>query len=150
MKIKSLIIFLFIFVVLTAAMGAVEIGFIAGTLNNPGGFSYGLSSGGGFIVSLIRFEIEIYKITNSDYKGISGSMKVRPKFGKFAPYAVLGFGTDYATFNFKFDQYRSFTFIGGGLHLFLGDMLSFRFDLRFLNYTDINKTRLSAGIFIHL
>jgi hypothetical protein len=69
---------------------------------------------------------------------------------RLAPYGIIGVGCEYMRFNFRFSEYRWFTYIGGGVHFFLNDLISLRGDIRWQNFSDMNKTRLCAGIFVHI
>ncbi len=129
---------------------ALDAGLIAGSIRQPSGFFYGLSAGSGTFVPMLKFEFEGYRISETGWNSLSAAVKFRPKFGSFAPYAALGAGGEFEKLNFKFSDYNFYTFIGGGFHLFFTSMFSLRADLRFLHFSDLNKTRISAGIFIHL
>jgi hypothetical protein len=129
---------------------ALELGLIAGSVSQPTSFFYGLSAGSGAIVPMLKFEFEGYRIRESGWNSLSAAVKFRPKFGIFAPYALLGAGGEFEKLNFKFSAYNFYTFIGGGFHLFFTSMFSLRADLRFLRLPDANRTRISGGFFIHL
>ncbi|MBU4408659.1 MAG: hypothetical protein KJ772_08155, partial [Proteobacteria bacterium] len=101
-------------------------------------------------VPLLKFEFEGYRIGESGWNSLSAAVKFRPKFGRFAPYAVLGAGGEFEKLNFRFSEYRFYSMVGGGLHIFFTSMFSLRFDLRFLHFSDIDKTRISGGFFLHL
>ena len=129
---------------------ALDLGLIAGSVNQPSSFVYGLSAGSGTIVPMLKFEFEGWRTKEPGWNTLSAAVKFRPKFGAFAPYAVLGAGGEFAKLNFHFGDYRFYTFLGGGFHLFFAPMFSLRFDLRFLHFSDLNQTRVSGGVFIHL
>ncbi len=129
---------------------AVDAGFIAGSLNQPSSFFYGLSAGAGAIVPMVKFEFEGYRIKEAGLNSLSAAITLRPKFGSFAPYALLGVGSEFEKLNFRFSEYRFYTMLGGGFHIFFSSLFSLRFDLRFLNFSDVNKTRVSGGVFVHL
>jgi len=129
---------------------ALDAGLIAGSISQPSSFCYGLSIGSGTIVPMLKFEFEGYRIRETGWSSLSAAVKLRPKFGKLAPYAVLGAGGEFEKLNFRFSEYKFYTYIGGGLHLFFTSMFSLRFDLRFLHLPDASKTRISGGFFIHL
>jgi hypothetical protein len=130
---------------------ALDLGVIAGSVNKPSSsFVYGLSAGSGTIVPMLKFEFEGWRIKETGWNTLSAAVKFRPKFGVFAPYAVLGAGGEFEKLNFHFGDYRFYTFAGGGFHLFFASMFSLRFDLRFLHFSDLNQTRISGGFFIHL
>ena len=129
---------------------ALEGGLIAGSISQPSGFFYGLSAGTGAIVPMLKLEFEGCRINETGRNSLSAAVKIRPKFGSLAPYALLGAGGEFEKLDFHFSQYRFYTMIGGGLHLFFTSMFSLRFDLRFLHFSDMNKTRISGGFFIHI
>jgi hypothetical protein len=129
---------------------ALELGVIAGSISQPSSFCYGLSAGSGTIVPMVKFEFEGCRISETGWNSLSAAVKFRPKFGIFAPYAVLGAGGEFEKLNFKFSDYNFYTFIGGGFHLFFTSMFSLRADLRFLHLPAADRTRISAGFFIHL
>ncbi len=132
---------------------AFEIGAIGGTITNPSHSVYGVSGGMGMLVPMIKFELELYRIHGAEFPEfsnvITGAVKFRPKLGKFSPYAVLGAGAEFDSLGFDFDDYAKFTFIGGGVHYNITGMLSLRGDVRFMNYSGYNRTRISGGLFIH-
>jgi len=129
---------------------ALELGLVAGSINPPSSFFYGISAGSGTIVPMLKFEFEGCRIRETGWNSLSAAVKFRPKFGIFAPYAVLGAGGEFEKLNFKFSDYDFYTFIGGGFHIFFTSMFSLRADLRFLNLPDADRTRISGGFFIHL
>ena len=135
---------------------AFEVGLTGGSMSksSDSGFHYGLAAGTGFLIPMVKFEFEWYKMKDTEFldkpNTVSVGVKFRPKFGKFAPYAIIGVGGEFDRLNFDFGDYDKFTFIGGGCHFFAAHMVSIRADLRFLNFSDINKTRFSAGVFIHI
>jgi hypothetical protein len=129
---------------------ALDAGLIAGSINQPSSFCYGLSAGMGLIVPMLKFEFEGYRIKELGLNSLSAAIKFRPKFGSFAPYAFLGVGSEFEKLNFHFSEYNFYSMIGGGFHLFLSSMFSLRFDLRFLHFSDIDRTRVSGGVFFHL
>jgi len=129
---------------------ALDLGLVAGSISRASSFTYGISAGSGTIVPMLKFEFEGCRIRESAWNSLSAAVKFRPKFGIFAPYAVLGAGGEFEKLNFKFSEYNFFTFIGGGFHLFFTSMFSLRADLRFLHLPTADRTRISAGIFIHL
>jgi len=129
---------------------ALEAGLIAGSINQPTGFFYGLSAGTGAIVPMLKLEFEGCRINETGWNSLSAAVKIRPKFGSLAPYALLGVGGEFEKLDFHFSDYRFYTMIGGGAHIFFTSMFSLRFDLRFLHFSDMNKTRVSGGFFIHI
>lgn len=129
---------------------ALDLGVIAGSISRPSSFTYGLSAGSGAIVPMLKFEFEGCRISETGWNSLSAAIKIRPKFGVFAPYAVLGAGGEFEKLNFHFSDYNFYTFIGGGFHLFFTSMFSLRADLRFLHLPDADRVRISGGFFIHL
>jgi hypothetical protein len=131
-----------------------EVGVFAGTITNPSHSHYGLSAGLGFLVPLVKFEFELYRQAGTEDpelpNAVTAGIKFRPKFGKLWPYAVVGVGTEFRRFSLDFKKYDSFTFIGAGIHYKMMAVISLRADLRLLNYSEFNRTRLSAGLFVHL
>ncbi len=128
-----------------------EFGVQLGTINNkPSSLAYGFSGGGGFMLPMLKLEVELYKMQDYAYQALTAGVKFRPKLARLVPYAILGVGCEYKTFNFAFSEYRWFTFIGGGIHFYLNDLFSLRGDIRLQNFSNMNKTRLCAGIFIHI
>jgi hypothetical protein len=129
---------------------ALDAGFIAGSISQPTSFFYGLSAGSGTIVPMVKFEFEGYKVKESAGNSLSAAVKFRPKFGSFAPYVFVGAGSEFAKLTFHFSEYSFYTMVGGGFHVFFSSMFSLRFDLRFLHFSDIDRTRLCGGVFIHI
>jgi hypothetical protein len=139
------------FLILAMNAFALDAGLIAGSINQPpASFFYGLSAGSGTIVPMLKFEFEGCRIKESGWNSLSAAVKFRPKFGSFAPYVVLGAGGEFEKLDFRFSVYRFYTFAGGGFHIFFTSMFSLRFDLRFLHFSDVSKTRISGGFFLHL
>ena len=143
-------IFLFALLLLCLHARALDLGAVAGSVNRPSSFFYGISVGSGTIVPMLKFEFEGCRVSETGWNSLSAAVKFRPKFGIFSPYAVLGAGGEFEKLNFKFSEYEFYTFIGGGLHIFFTSMFSLRADLRFLNFAAAERTRISGGIFIHL
>jgi hypothetical protein len=130
---------------------ALDGGLIGGSISSqPPSFFYGLSAGMGLIVPMLKLEFEGYKIKESGLNSLSAAVKFRPKFGTFAPYAVLGAGGEFEKLNFRFSEYHFYTMAGCGFHVFFSPMFSLRLDLRFLHFSDIDNTCVSGGIFMHL
>jgi hypothetical protein len=127
-----------------------DLGLIAGSVSQPSSFFYGLSAGSGTIVPMLKFEFEGCRVKETGWNTLSAAVKFRPKFGIFAPYAVLGAGGEFEKLDFHFSDYNFYTFIGGGFHIFFTSMFSLRADLRFQRLPDANRTRVSGGFFIHL
>ena len=138
---------------ISSGLFSVEVGVFGGRVTNPSHSHYGLSAGLGFLVPLVKFEFELYRQSGLEDpelpNAVTAGIKFRPKFGKFWPYAVVGVGTEFKRFSLDFNKYESFTFIGGGIHYKVVAVMSLRADLRFLNYSLFNRTRLSAGLFFH-
>lgn len=142
---------LFAFILLCALSSpALDLGLVAGSVSRPASFFYGISAGSGTIVPMLKFEFEGCRVSETGWNSLSAAVKFRPKFGIFAPYAVLGAGGEFEKLNFRFSDYEFYTFIGGGFHVFFNSMISLRADLRFLNFSSADRTRISGGFFIHL
>lgn len=139
-------------------ISAVEVGVNAGYMSNtPGsGWCYGFSGSTGLIIPMVKLELEWYKQSQSDTspvlsdKGICLGVKLRPQWGSLAPYGIIGLGWEFGTLGFDFDEYTSFTFFGGGVHLYLSRMISLRGDLRFMSFSSFSRVKVSAGLFFHL
>ncbi|MCP4220107.1 MAG: hypothetical protein GY765_36080 [bacterium] len=152
---KQIGILLILLVFTTAGGWAIEVGVIGGDMSKTPGYFYGISAGSGLLVPKLKMEVELYKmpgtdtveITNSN--GISLGVKFRMKIAKIAPYAVAGVGAEMEKFTLKFGDFAKYTFIGGGIHLYVAGMVSLRGDIRLLNFSDGTKTRFSAGVFLH-
>jgi hypothetical protein len=133
---------------------SLELGVIGGNISNPSYLNYGLSTSLGFLVPLVKFEFEYTRKVDTEGlelpNAFSGGIKFRPKFGRFMPYAVVGIGTEFQSFNLDFDEYKSFTFVGGGIYYKMMAVFSIRADIRFLNFSGYNRTRLTAGLFFHI
>lgn len=143
----------FLAVLLLAAVSAapaLDLGAMAGSLSRPNSFFYGLSLGSGTVVPLLKFEFEGSRVAATDSSSLSAALKLRPKFGAFSPYAVLGAGAEFARLTLRFKEYDFYTFAGGGIHFFPTAMISLRADLRFLNLAAGGRTRVSGGLFVHL
>lgn len=135
---------------------AFEVGLTIGSMSQStdSGLHYGIAGGMGFLIPMIKFEIEIYKMKDKELydkpNAITAGVKFRPKLSRLTPYAIIGVGSEFEKLGFSFSEFKNFVFIGGGVHFYLARALSIRADLRFMNFSNTNKTRLSAGIFIHL
>jgi len=138
------------FLFLALNVSALEAGLVAGSITQPSSFFYGLSAGVGTLIPMAKFEFEGYRITEGGLNNLSAAIKLRPKIGNFAPYALIGAGAAFEKLNFRFSEYRFYTMLGGGLHIFFSSLFSLRFDLRFLHFSDVNSTRISGGVFFHL
>ena len=151
--IKKLLVFIVIMLICSVGLFSFEIGLIGGTITEPSHSVYGLSAGMGFLIPMLKFEVEVFKVHEAEFPQlpniITGGIKLWPKMGKFSPYAIVGIGTEFEKLEFDFDEYERFTFIGGGVHYSIAGMISLRADVRFLNYSGFNRTRLTGGIFIH-
>jgi len=151
MKLRNRVFFfaLFFFIVSSLAY-SLEFGIIGGNTSNPSETTFGFSAGFGFIVPLVKMEVEYYNLNDRAYEALTAGVKLRKKLGKLAPYAVIGVGAEFEKVTFRTSEYNSFLFVGGGAHLFLNSLISFRADIRFLNFSGKNKTRLTLGAFFHL
>lgn len=149
MKNKVIIFLVFVFV-FSGNLISYDLGFIVGTVNNPPTFVYGLSGSMRLIVPTLKVEFEIYSKPEDSDSVMSVGVKINPKFGKFSVYGILGAGTEYEELTFDFSEYNGFTFIGGGAHFYLIDMLSLRFDFRLLSFSADDRIRLSLGLFVHI
>jgi hypothetical protein len=136
--------------ILSVNLMSVELGLIGGKMTNPSEFTYGLSGGSGLFFPLLKMEIEFTPLTESDANVLTASLKIRPKFGKFAPFAAVGAGVQFEKLNFDFGEYEFFTSIGGGLHMYFGGLFSIRLDVRFQNFSDRNRIRFGVGAFFHI
>ena len=150
--IKKIFLLLFLLFVLTYAAFPMDLGLIVGvgTINNRTESIYGASGSWGFIIPMLKFEVEYYNLGKRKYEAVTGGLKLRKKLGKFAPYALIGVGAEFENITFHTGEYETFLFVGGGVHFFMIDFVSIRGDIRFLNYADYNKTRLSVGVFVHI
>lgn len=126
-----------------------DLGIIGGFNTSPSHFVIGFSGSSGLLLPMVSFEFEIYNVVKSDYKTMTGGIKFRPKLGKISPYGAAGFGTEYLKFNFRFSEYRGFSYIGGGIHFFVTDLFSLRCDIRFTHFSERDDVRLSGGLFLH-
>jgi hypothetical protein len=137
-----------------AAQLGLTLGLMSNSAESSNGLNYGISGGGGFFIPMVKFEVEYYKINDTvppdSPHAMTFGIKFQPKFGKFSPYGIIGIGSEFEKLNFSFSKYEKFTFLGGGVHFFLMDIMSLRADIRFLNFSDRTKTRISGGIFVHI
>lgn len=133
---------------------SMELGVIGGNISNPSHLNYGLSGSFGFLIPMVKFEFELTRQTNAEElefpNAFTAGIKFRPSFGRLMPYAVVGTGAGYKSFSLHRDEYDTFTFIGGGVYYKMMGVISIRADIRFLNFSDYNRTRLTAGIFFHI
>jgi hypothetical protein len=132
------------------ALHGLEAGFIAGQSSSGSTFFYGLSAGSGVFVPMTRLEFEGYRLSGVGRNVLAAGVAFRPRLGRVAPYVILGAGAEFEKLNFRWSDYRSFTFLGGGCHLFLVQILSLRLDVRFAHFRETNTTRISGGIFLHI
>ena len=151
---KKIIIVVFFCLFFSTGLFSMELGVIGGNISNPSYLQYGVSTSFGFLVPMVKFEFEYTRKADADEleypNAFTGAVKFRPSFGRLMPYAVLGIGTEFQSFNLDFDEYESFTFIGGGVYYKMMAVFSIRADIRFLNFSGYNRTRLSAGIFFQI
>ena len=152
--IKKILLLTVILMVVNGIAFAFEFGVTGGVMSkSSSNFNYGIVMGTGFFVPMLKTEFEFYKMRGTEPpdnpNGMTAGIKFRPKFGKFSPYAILGVGGEFEHLTFDFGEYNKFTLIGGGVHLFLMDMISIRADIRFLNFSDSTRTRFSGGVFFH-
>jgi hypothetical protein len=151
---KKILIVVFLCLFFSTGLFSLELGVIGGNISNPSYLNYGLSTSLGFLVPLVKFEFEYTrKVDPGELEfpnTFTGGIKFRPSFGRLMPYAVVGIGTEFQSFSFDFDKYESFTFIGGGIHYKMMAVFSIRADIRFLNFSGYNRTRLTAGIFFQI
>lgn len=139
-----------VLLVMMTGLQGYDLGVIGGFLSQPSDTLVGFSGSTRLLVPGLKLEFEMFKVLETPGSTISTGVKFNPKIGKISLYGILGVGTGFEKLNFDFDQYRVFTLMGFGLHIYLLEILSIRGDMRFYNYTDVNRSRLSAGIFLHL
>ena len=146
---KKAIIITIIFFTVSIGLYSFDIGVLGGNFSNPSHLTYGISGSTGLLVPMLKMELEYFRIQNTEVLEYPNVMTIgiqfRPKIGNLSPYAAVGVGSEFD--NFGFDE--KFTYIGGGVHLFVTGMFSIRGDIRFMNYSDYNRTRISGGIFLH-
>jgi hypothetical protein len=150
MKKKKIIIIIGVFFLATLPGIAYDLGIIGGISSKPNKLTIGFSGSMRLIVPGLKMEFELFKKIESTTKILSGGIKFNPKIGKISLYGILGVGTEFEKLNFQFSEYRAFTFMGFGVHLYLMDMMSLRGDMRFYNFSDINRNQFSLGLFLHL
>lgn len=133
---------------------AVELGVTGGMETKETRFTYGLSGSMGFLIPMLKFEIEGYKITGIEVGempgGVMFGLKFKPKLGQISPYGVVGVGAEMEEISLDFDTMETYTYIGGGLYYKVAPMISLRADFRFLNFSGYNRIRLTGGIFFQL
>lgn len=129
---------------------AVDLGIMGGKINHPSSLNYGLSLGFEMPIPFVHLEFDWIKNTKDNRKFLTGAVTIRPKLSKLVPFGCLGVGTEYDKLNFKFSQYKAFTFFGGGLYLYMNEIMSLRLDFRYLNRSDQHRIRWTFGLFFHL
>ena len=147
---KKFILILTILLLATTFIHSSELGFVIGNMNRKTGLTLGLSVGMGMLLPMLKVEYELMKNPDLGNKSITTGIKLKPKFGNFSPYCLVGIGTDFEKFSLQFSSYDTFSFYGAGIYLYFGKIFSIRFDLRFFDYKYVNKTRLTGGIFINI
>ena len=149
---KKAIILTLACVCLSGGLFPVELGLIGGTLTNPSHLTYGIGTSVGFFVPMVKLEFELCRKTKIEEPEppnvATAAIKFRPKFGRLWPYAVVGVGAELKKI-FEFGDYETFTFVGAGVHYQMVAVVSLRADIRFLNFSDYNRTRISGGLFFH-
>lgn len=148
--IKKIFLLTLILSLFTVAVSPLEVGIIGGSINHPSETVYGFSAGGGFMVPLLKFEVEYYNLTDRKWEALTVGVKLRKRIRNIAPYAILGAGSEFENLTFRFSDFDYFLFVGGGIHFYVGGLLSVRADLRFQNLSDQTKTRFTVGLFFHL
>ncbi len=146
---KGIFICLFLLIISNYAF-SVEFGLLAGRNTTSSKTTLGFSAGMGFFIPMVKFEFEMMKQSEAEFKEFGVGVKIRKKIGNFAPYVVIGAGTKFNDFSIIFSGYDYFTYIGGGMHYYIFYIFSLRFDLRYQSYNDKNNIRLSVGIFAHI
>ncbi len=149
-------------VVSSASLAGMQFGAYVGTLNEAGTTLLGLSLDSGFLIPMLKLETEFYFFTAPERTGkvLTAGLKLRPKFGKISPYAVVGVGTELQRLDLSMAKDRYFTFVGGGMSIKVAPMLSIRLDARFQQHGKsltktpmleaVNFTRFSAGVFVSI
>jgi hypothetical protein len=141
----------FFFLGAAQTVWGINLGLIAGTINKPSQSFWGVSGQMGMIVPVLKLDFEWVRYSGDpDTNALTAGIMARPKLGKISPYGVVGVGTEFDVLSFHFSRYNSFSFWGGGVHLFLMDIMSLRVDGRFQHFTDRSRFRFSAGLFVHL
>ncbi len=132
------------------ALTAIDFGVFGGASGKPGKLVIGGSMRTAMLIPFTRLEFEASRGFDPSHTVLTVSVQVTGKLGHFAPYALIGAGTSFERLNLRFSEYRTLTFFGGGIHLYLIEYLSLRGDLRFIRLAGENSTRLCAGLFLHL
>ncbi len=138
-----------LFLIGSLNIGALNLGFMAGTVSKPSRTFWGVSGQMGMIVPALKLELEWMRFPEDEMFNLHAGIMFRPKTGKFSPYGVLGVGTSYDKIGNMFKRDNNYVYFGFGSHLFLISLLSVRADLRFLNYKDDHYFRISGGLFVH-
>lgn len=131
-------------------LNSAEAGIFAGNVSNPSKMVYGFTAMLGIIIPFTSIEVEYGKLIDTEIKNISVSLRIKKKLGNFAPYFIVGVGTNFQKITFNFSEYDNYSLIGGGIYLYLIDFMSLRFDLRNFHYSEVNRFRMSAGLYFHL
>lgn len=147
---KGIIAFSFLFFFSGGFLSALNLGLHCGVIGKPATITYGLSLETGLLIPFCKLEFEGAKRIDTEEKHISAAILFNPRFRTIRPYISFGLGTEFKRLDLHFNRYRGFSFFGGGVHFYFSELLSLRFDLRRLNYGDLSRLRLSAGLFAHL
>lgn len=134
----------------TSSLSALNLGLHGGLISNPGTITYGLSLETGLLIPFSKLEFEAGKRIDAEEKFISGAILFGPRMRAFRPYIGIGVGTEFIRLDLHFSRYQTFSFLAGGGHFFFNEILSLRFDLRWQNYGELRRTRISSGLFVHL
>jgi hypothetical protein len=151
---KKIILVTMFLISISGAAFAFELGVTGGVMSkSSSNFNYGIAGGTGFMIPMLKLEFEFYKMAGAEPPDkpnvITAGIKFRPKFGKLAPYGIIGVGGEFERLTFNFGKYDKFIFVGGGMHLFFSNMISIRGDIRFLNFSGSSRIRFSGGVFLH-
>ncbi len=151
-----------------ASLYGFEFGVTGGVLTNTdgSGFNYGLSASSGLLIPMLKLEVEYYRLKTPDLNTppetgtaanipfkqntLTTGVKFRPKVGRISPYVIAGVGMEFEKLGFQLSKFNKFAFFGGGVMVKLKAMVSLRADIRFLNFSDGTKTRISGGVFVSL
>jgi hypothetical protein len=144
------ILVLFFLLIFSFQAWSIELGLMGGKMGTPSELGYGISSGFGLFIPLLKTEIEWFRLSESQRNAFSVSVKLRPKLGKFSPFVAVGVGTEFKKIGFDFDSFDWFSLIGGGIYYYFSGLFSFRLDFRFQNFSDRSRLRIGLGVFFHL
>lgn len=133
-----------------SSLPALNLGLHGGLINNPGKITYGLTLETGLLIPFCKLEFEAGKRIDADEKFISGAVVFSPRLRTIRPYVGIGVATEFLRLDLHFNRYEAYSFLTGGAHLFFNEILSLRFDLRWQNYGEYRRTRVSSGLFVHL